>query len=68
LEEIGADQRDRIATARAKTRRRVWALIEARHGAMPASRVADVDLGRTVVIRIDATIQIAHRTGIGTGS
>jgi Transposase DDE domain group 1 len=60
LEEIGADQRDRIATARAKTRRRVWALIEARHGGIPASRVADVDLGSTVVIRMDATIQVAH--------
>jgi hypothetical protein len=37
LEEIGAQQRHRIATARAKTRRRVWALIEARHGAIPAA-------------------------------
>jgi hypothetical protein len=46
LEETGADQRDRIATARAKVRRRVWALIEARHGRIPPSRVADVDLGR----------------------
>ena len=60
LEEIGADQRERIATARAKIRRQVWALTEARHGAIPASRVADVDLGATVVIRMDATIQIAH--------
>ena len=68
LEGIGPDQRTRIATARARTRRRVWALIEARHGAIPPSRVADVDLGKTVVIRLDATIQIAHSTGIGTGS
>jgi hypothetical protein len=60
LDEIGADQRDRIATARAKTRRRVWALIEARHGKIPPSKVADVDLGKTIVIRLDATIQIAH--------
>ena len=60
LEEIGDDQRARIATARARTRRRVWTLIEARHGRIPPSRVADVDLGKTVVIRLDATIQIAH--------
>ncbi len=60
LDEIGAEQRDRIATARAKIRRQVWALIETRHGRIPPSRVADVDLGPTVVIRMDATIQIAH--------
>ena len=35
LEEIGADQRARIATARAQIRRQVWALIEARHGRIP---------------------------------
>ena len=60
LEEIGPDQRDRIAAARAKVRRHVWGLIEARHGRIPASRVADRDLGDTIVIRMDATIQIAH--------
>ena len=60
LDEIGAEQRDRIATARAKIRRQVWALIETRHGRIPPSRVADVDLGPTVVIRLDATIQLAH--------
>ena len=60
LEEIGDAQRERIATARARTRRRVWTLIAARHGRIPPSRVADVDLGKTVVIRLDATIQIAH--------
>jgi hypothetical protein len=38
----------------------VWAQIIARHGRIPPSRVADVDLGKTVVIRMDATIQIAH--------
>ena len=60
LEEIGADQRARIATARARTRLLVWAQIAARHGQIPVSRVADVDLGKTIVIRMDATIQIAH--------
>ena len=60
LEEIGDAQRARIATARARIRRHVWTLIAARHGRIPPSRVADVDLGKTVVIRLDATIQIAH--------
>jgi len=60
LEAIGDPERGWIAAARAKTRRRVWKLIVARRGAIPASRVADVDLGKTVVIRMDATIQIAH--------
>jgi len=60
LEEIGDVQRERIAAARARTRRQVWKLIEARHGRIPPSRVADVDLGKTVVIRLDATIQVAH--------
>ncbi|MGI9000703.1 MAG: IS1380 family transposase, partial [Pseudonocardia sp.] len=60
LDEIGPDQRDQIATARATTRRRVWDLIADRHGGIPPSRVADGDLGRTIVIRMDATIQIAH--------
>ena len=60
LEAIDERERGWIAAARAKTRRRVWAQIVARRGAIPASRVADVDLGKTVVIRMDATIQIAH--------
>jgi hypothetical protein len=60
LEEIGPDQRDRIAAARAKVRAHVWGLIAARHGGIPPSRVADRDLGETIVIRMDATIQIAH--------
>jgi hypothetical protein len=34
----------------------VWTLIAARHGRIPPSRVADVDLGKTVVIRLDATM------------
>ena len=32
----------------------------ARHGAIPASVVADRDLGRTIVIRLDATLVVAH--------
>ena len=60
LEEIGTQQRVSIAAVRAKIRRQVWTLIEARHGRIPPSRVADTDLGPTIVIRMDATIQIAH--------
>jgi hypothetical protein len=52
--------RDRIAAARAKTRVHVWNLIAARHGGIPAAKVADADLGRTVVVRLDASIVIAH--------
>ena len=60
LEAIGERERQHIAGARARTRRRVWAKITARHGRIPPSKVADIDLGKTVVIRMDATIQIAH--------
>jgi hypothetical protein len=60
LEAIGERERGHVAAARARTRRRVWKLIVARHGRIAPSRVADVDLGKTVVIRLDATIQIAH--------
>jgi hypothetical protein len=69
---VDAAQRDRVAAARAKARRHVWDLIVARHGSLPASAVADADvthglshgltdgLGRTVVVRLDATLVIAH--------
>jgi Transposase DDE domain group 1 len=60
LNDIGGLQRDKLATARAKIRRHVWDQIVARHGAIPASAVADRDLGRTVVIRLDATLVVAH--------
>ena len=49
-----------IAAARARVRRHVWTLISDPARAIPPSPVADVDLGKTVVIRMDATIQIAH--------
>jgi DDE family transposase len=60
LSEIGETQRRVIARARAKTREHVWALIEKRHGRIPPSRVADTDLGKTIVIRMDASLVIAH--------
>ena len=52
--------RDKIAVARAKTRVHVWNLIAERHGAIPSAKVADADLGKTIVIRLDASIVIAH--------
>jgi hypothetical protein len=60
LDEIGDLQRRRLARARAQTRKHVWSLIEQRHGRIPPSTVADRDLGRTVVIRMDAMLVIAH--------
>jgi hypothetical protein len=60
LDEIGQTPRRRIARARAKTREHVWSLIAQRYGAIPPSRVADRDLGKTIVIRLDASLVIAH--------
>jgi hypothetical protein len=60
---IDAAQRDKLAAARARTRRHVWDQIVARHGAIPASVVADRDLGKTIVIRLDATLVVAHSDG-----
>ncbi|WP_170321346.1 hypothetical protein [Acrocarpospora pleiomorpha] len=41
LQEVTPRQRDKLAAARAKTRRRVWELITARHGSMsgPKTRI-----------------------------
>jgi hypothetical protein len=60
LHEIGAAQRRKISQQRAKTRAHVWSLIQQRHGQIPPSRVADRDLGKTIVIRMDASLVIAH--------
>ena len=50
----------RISKARAKTRRHVLDLIKARHGGVPPAKVAGRDLGKVTVIRLDATIVVAH--------
>jgi hypothetical protein len=60
LDGVGDLQRDKLAAARARTRRHVWERIVARHGAIPASVVADRDLGATIVVRLDATLVVAH--------
>lgn len=65
LGEIGDLQLSRIERARAKTRAFVWRQIQARHGAIPAARTCYGDLGKTVVIRMDASIVIAHSDKTG---
>jgi hypothetical protein len=54
LNEIDHQGMARIALVRNRVRERVWELIKARHGAIPASRTCYGDLGPVVVIRIDA--------------
>jgi hypothetical protein len=55
LNAIG-DPRRKIDRVRATTREHVWSLIERRHGRIPPSRVADRDLGRTIVIRLEGSL------------
>lgn len=57
LDEVTPGRLKKIATARARTRRHVWAQLP---GGLPASKVAGTDLGATVVLDVDATIVIAH--------
>lgn len=57
LDEITPARLRKIATARARVRRHVWAQLP---GGVPASRVAGADLGTTVVLDVDATIVITH--------
>ena len=60
LDEIGEPQRRRIARARAATRDHVWSLIAARHGQIPPSTLGNGDLGKTIVVRMDASLVPAH--------
>ena len=60
LDAVGESQCDKIARVRARTREHVWSLIKRRHGRIPPSRVADRDLGATVVVRLDGSLVIAH--------
>ncbi|MFC5099950.1 IS1380 family transposase [Kibdelosporangium philippinense] len=60
LDAVGQVQRNKIARVRARIREHVWSLIERRHGRIPPSRVADRDLGTTVVVRLDGSLVIAH--------
>ncbi|MGH3976228.1 MAG: transposase [Pseudonocardiaceae bacterium] len=60
LEEITPGALGGIATARARVRAQVWRQIVARHGRIPPARVAGRDLGEVTVIRLDASIVLAH--------
>ena len=57
LSGLTAARLGRVAKARARVRRRVWSLLP---GGLPASTVADTDLGEVVVLDVDATIVVAH--------
>jgi Transposase DDE domain group 1 len=50
----------RVSAAVNAARRRAWAGIQARHGAIPGVRVADKVLGGVVCIRLDATVVSCH--------
>lgn len=50
----------RVGKARAKVRRHVWDLIGARHGGIPPAKAAGRHLGEVIVVRLDATIIVAH--------
>ncbi len=65
LDEIGGLQLARIEGARAKVRAFVWGQIVARHRQIPAARTCYGDLGPTVVIRLDASIVVAHSDKAG---
>ena len=65
LDEIGDLQLARIDRARATARAWVWRQIVARHGQIPATRTCYGDLGKTIVIRLDASIVIAHSDKAG---
>jgi len=47
----------RIEKARARVRAHVWSQLP---GGLPASKVADTDLGDTVVLDVDATLVASH--------
>jgi len=57
LDEVTPAAAKRIVKARAKVRAHVWSQLP---GGLPASRVADTDLGDVVVLDVDATLVAAH--------
>ena len=59
LDEVTPAAVKRIDKARAKVRAHVWSQLENR-GGLPASKVADTDLGDVVVLDVDATLVAAH--------
>jgi hypothetical protein len=57
LAELSAARLAKVDEARARVRRHVWSQLP---GGVPASKVADSDLGDVVVLDVDATIVVAH--------
>jgi hypothetical protein len=57
LAELSAARLAKVDGARARVRRHVWSQLP---GGVPASQVADSDLGDVVVLDVDATIVVAH--------
>lgn len=60
LDEISGVQLARIDRARAVARAQAWRQIVTRHGKIPSARTCYGDLGSTIVIRMDASIVLAH--------
>jgi hypothetical protein len=58
----GARADRRVLAAVNAARRRAWAQVIARHGALPGVRLADKVLDGVVCIRLDATVTLAHWT------
>jgi hypothetical protein len=68
LDEIaagGGRAQARITRAVSVARRRAWAAIEARHGALPGVRVADKMLDGVTCLRLDATVVACHSDKAG---
>jgi hypothetical protein len=57
LDEVTPAAAKRIDRARARVRAHVWSQLP---GGVPASKVADTDLGEVVVLDVDATLVTAH--------
>ena len=65
LDEITPAMTTKIDAARAKVRTHVWSQLP---GGLPASKVADTDLGDTVVLDVDATLVTTHSEKEGAAS
>ena len=57
LDEVTAGRLKKVAAARARVRRHVWAQLP---GGVPASKVAGTDLDEVIVLDVDATVVVAH--------
>ncbi len=69
LDEIargGERARGKVTAAVNAARRRAWAQIAARHGAIPGVRVADKTLDGVTCIRLDASVVPAHSPALAT--